>query len=491
MRIVSLPALVSLLAVCAVTLPARAAEEVRRVYQRLCASCHGENLEGGLGSSLVDDTWKHGADDASIARVIRGGLADNGMPAFGETLDDATVRALVIYIREAGAKAAQRGAKVVRPLPGGVTRSEAESFRLELVTDGLEVPWSIAFLPPAASAFASDSGQGGRAGGGLRLLVTERAGRLRVIENGKLRPEPIAGTPRVWAQGQGGLLAVGVHPDYAKAGNGWVYLAFSDPGEDGTAMTAVVRGRITGDGRWTDEQTIFRAPPALYRRGGVHFGCRFVFQDGYLFFSIGERGQGANAQEITRPNGKVHRVFDDGRIPPDNPFADEARYPDAIRSIWSYGNRNPQGLAREPATGLLWETEHGPRGGDELNIIEPGRNYGWPVITYGMNYNGTPMTAITAKEGMEQPVIHWTPSIAVGAITFYEGGQFPAWRGNLLVSSLAAQELRRLVIAEGKVTRQEVLFKGIGRIREVVTGPDGAVYLGLEDPGRIVRLVKP
>ncbi|RRJ97071.1 glucose sorbosone dehydrogenase [Opitutaceae bacterium TAV4] len=463
------------------TVSARAAEDVRKVYAQWCASCHGERLEGGSGSNLLGQTWKHGGDDASLARVIRDGVAGTAMPGFGASFDDAQIRALVIFLREEGARAARRaGGEVTRPVPGGVAKSEVESFRMELVSDGLEVPWSIAFLPVSAN------------GGGIRILVTERAGRLRLIEDGRLRPEPVAGTPRVWARGQGGLLAVGVHPDYAAAGNGWVYLSFSDPGEDGSAMTAVVRGRISEAGRWVDEEVIFRAPPSLYRKGGVHFGSRFVFEDGYLFFSIGERGQGSDAQDLTRPNGKVHRVLDDGRVPPDNPFLDTARFPGAVvRSIWSYGNRNPQGLAREPATGLLWEAEHGPRGGDELNVIRPGANYGWPVITHGMNYNGTPMTALTAKEGMEQPVWHWTPSIAVCAIAFYEGAMFPAWRGNLLVSSLASQDLRRLVIRDGRVTHEEVLFKGIGRVREVTVGPEGAVYLGLEEPGRVVRLVRP
>lgn len=443
------------------------AQEVRQVYAANCASCHGPNLEGGLGGNLVDDTWKHGADDESIARVIREGVAANGMPAFGGTLDAAAVRALVVYIREMGAQAAARGTVFARPTPDAVMTSEVHKYRLEVVADGLEVPWSIAFLPDG------------------RMLVTERAGRLRIVENGRLLPAAVTGTPAVWAQGQGGLMAVAVHPDYAAPGNGWIYLAFSDPGPDGTAMTAIVRGRLR-DGRWVDQQNIFRAPAALYKRGGVHFGCRLVLADGYLFFTHGERGASQDAQDLTRPNGKVHRVHDDGRVPADNPFAKTVG---AFPTLWTYGNRNPQGLTREPASGALWETEHGPRGGDELNLIQPGRNYGWPLITYGMNYNGTPMTAFTAKPGLEQPVVHWTPSIAVGDITFYAGDRFPRWRGNLFVTTLAAEELRRLVITGGRVTHQEVLFKGIGRVRSVAMGPDGCLYLGLEGPGRVVRLV--
>jgi aldose sugar dehydrogenase len=441
------------------------AQDVRQVYQESCATCHGEQLQGGLGGNLVDDLWKHGADDENIARVIREGVAENGMPAFGATLDDPQVRALVVYIREMGAKAELAQRDFNRPTPTTISRSEAHSFRLEVITDQLEVPWSMAFLPDG------------------RMLVTEREGRLRVIENGRLQANPVAGTPEVWARGQGGLLAVAVHPEYAT--NGWIYLAFSDPGPGGSAMTAIVRGRLR-DGKWTDQQEIFRVPAALYKRGGVHFGCRLVFHDGYLFFTHGERGASEDAQDLTRPNGKVHRIHDDGRVPTDNPFVGQSG---VFPTIWSYGNRNPQGLALRPGTDELWETEHGPRGGDELNVIRPGRNYGWPVITYGMNYNGTPITGFTSKEGLEQPVIHWTPSIAVGDMAFYDGTEFPRWQGNLLVTSLAAQELRRLVIEDDRVTHQEIVFKGIGRVRSVTVGPDGFVYLGLEGPGRIVRLV--
>ena len=192
------------------------------------------------------------------------------------------------------------------------------------------------------------------------------------------------------------------------------------------------------------------------------------------------------AQDVTRPNGKIHRVFDDGRIPGDNPFVGQSN---AVASIWSFGHRNPQGLVRNPQTGDLWETEHGPRGGDELNLIQPGRNYGWPVITYGMDYNGAPIEgAVTAKEGLEQPVVHWTPSIAVCSMDFYFGDEFPRWQGNLFVTALAQQELRRIVLAGHRVVSQEVLFKNIGRVRDVCSGPDGFIYVALNGPNKIIRL---
>jgi glucose/arabinose dehydrogenase len=303
-----------------------------------------------------------------------------------------------------------------------------------------------------------------------------------------LEPEPIAGTPKVWAQSQGGLLVVEAHPDYAR--NGWIYLAFSDPGEKaGEAMTAVVRGRIR-DGRWVDEEQIYRAPRELYRSAGVHFGTRLVFAEGYLFFGIGDRGAQDQAQDLKRPNGKIHRVHDDGRVPADNPFV---KTPGALPTIWSYGHRNPQGIVARPGTAgagfQLWETEHGPRGGDELNLVRRGANYGWPLITYGMNYNGTPITSETGRPGLEQPVLHWTPSIAACGLAVYEGNAFSGWRGNLITGSLQQQELRRLVLDGETVREQEVLFRGIGRVRSVHVSPQGEVLVCLEGPGRVVRLV--
>ncbi|MEY4004238.1 MAG: hypothetical protein RLZZ221_334, partial [Verrucomicrobiota bacterium] len=209
-------------------------------------------------------------------------------------------------------------------------------------------------------------------------------------------------------------------------------------------------------------------------------------RQGFLFFTIGERGQGPHAQDITRPNGKVHRIHDDGRVPADNPFV---KNPEACATIWSYGHRNPQGLAFHPATGELYDLEHGPRGGDEVNLVRKGLNYGWPVISYGMNYDGTTLTDLTTKEGMEQPVTYWVPSIAPCGANFYAGDLFPKWRNQLFVASLAAQELRRLEISGGKLVAQEVLFKELGRIRHVVAGPDGAIYVLL--PERVARLAPP
>ena len=447
-----------------------AAPTVETVYQKNCAGCHGADLRGGQTDSLLDDRWKHGkGDDETLFRIIRDGDELNGMPPMKGDLGDPDIRALVVFIREKASRAREAGSTFSKPTENQVVRSREHSFRLKTVVQGLATPWSVAWLPDG------------------RMLVTELPGGLRVVERGTLNPAPVGGTPQVRFKGQGGLMEVALHPGYRT--NGWIYLAYSNAKtnletRDG-GMTVIVRGRLT-DNRWTDAQTIWSAPHWSYRPGGVHFGCRLVFDDaGYLFFPVGERGHMQDAQDLSRPNGKVHRVFDDGRIPPDNPFVGVK---DALPSIWCYGNRNPQGLDRHPVTGELWETEHGPRGGDELNLIRKGLNYGWPIITYGMNYNGTPITALTAKEGLEQPIIHWTPSIAVCGIDFYEGDKFPRWRNNLFVTGLAPEELRRLVITEHRVAEQELIFKGIGRVRDVASGPDGFLYVVLNKPDKVVRL---
>jgi len=446
------------------------ARDVTKLFTELCAVCHGKDMQGGLAPSLVDAVWKYGSDDASITRSIREGNITNGMTPWKDILEDAEIRAMVVFIHEKGAQARRKAAAQPPLKQDEIVKSQAHAFRIKTIADGLATPWSIAFLP------------------GDRLLFTELRGTLRAIEGGRLLPDPVAGTPAVRFDGQGGLLAVAAHPGFAT--NGWLYLAYSDRGSNaagaGVSLTAVARGRIR-DHRWVDQETLFRAPVEFYKPSNIHFGTRLVFDGaGHLFFSIGERGVKEDAQDLSKPNGKVHRIMDDGKVPADNPFLGVAN---AYPTLWSYGNRNAQGLALHPITGDLWETEHGPRGGDELNLIRRGANYGWPVICYGMDYNGSPITGgLTAKDGMEQPVTHWTPSIAVGALAFYSGDRFPRWRNNAFVTALAQQELRRLVIDGQRVVTQEVLFKDLGRVREVAVGPDGFIYVALNQPDRIVRL---
>lgn len=442
-------------------------KDVAKVWTEVCASCHGANMQGAQAPSMLDDTWISGnGDDAALAASIKNGRLDKGMPAFGSMLSDEEVRAMVVYIRETAGKARAAGANYAAPQANVVVQSQKHTFKLETVVEGVTAPWGLDFLPDG------------------RMLIAEKGGALRIADaKGTLAPEPVQGVPAVWSKGQGGLLDVAVHPQYAK--NGWIFLSYSDPGANDSAMTAVIRAKLKGNAL-VETQELFKAPAATYRNGNVHFGSRFVFDGkGHVYFSIGERGQMTDAQDLTRPNGKVHRINEDGSIPKDNPFVDQA---EAIKSIWSYGHRNPQGLALHPTTGVLYDVEHGPRGGDELNVVEKGKNYGWPVITYGMNYNGTPMTDKTAQPGMEQPITYWVPSIAVSSIAFYTGSKFPQWKGSLFLGSLAAQELRRLEIDGTKVT-QEVLFKNVGRLRDVVIGPDGAIYIAFNQPDRIARLV--
>ncbi|TQV80119.1 secretion protein HlyD [Exilibacterium tricleocarpae] len=445
---------------------------VKDIYDANCASCHGADLNGGQGGSLIDGQWRYGSSNAAITKVIRDGIEDGGMPGFGATLSEEQIRALVILMREAKQAAASTTlARRLQP-DKGVFKTQHHNFSLERMGEGTGILWALDFFPDGA------------------MIATQRDGVLWHFKDGKRTP--IKNTPKVWQHGQGGLLDVKLHPDYPD--NQWVYLAYSESGAAGRGMTAVVRGRIKGD-RWVDQEDIFRAPPEFHNRSRVHFGVRLVFKDGYLFFGIGDRGAQDMAQDLTRPYGKIHRLHDDGRIPKDNPFVGKTfDGKPAYASIWTYGNRNPQGLDSHPVTGALWETEHGPRGGDELNLIRKGKNYGWPVITYGMNYSGTPITDKVEKPGMEQPVHFWVPSIAVCGTEFYEGGNFPKWKNHLFAGSLSAQQLHRLEISEqGEVIAEEIVLKDQGRIRDVASGPDGNLYILLNQRspqrGAIYRLV--
>jgi glucose/arabinose dehydrogenase len=441
--------------------------DVTKLYTEYCASCHGTDLSGGSGSSLVDGVWRHGGDDASVAASIRDGHPAEGMPPMEKDFNAPEIRGLVIYLRERADKVKTAQTQFNAPLPGVAVQSEKASFKRDPVMEtGLQEPWGIAFLPDG------------------RMLVTERPGRLRIIENGKLLPEAVRGVPAVYG-GEGGLLDIALHPQYSHPGNDWIYLSYGDKSPGGLGMAAVIRGRLR-NGALVEAEQIFKADNSLYRPGGQRFGSRLLFDGkGHLFFSMGDRAAPGDEQDLSQPNGKLHRLNDDGSVPKDNPFV--AR-PGALPSIWTYGHRNPQGLAFNPVTGDLWASEHGPRGGDELNIIRPGHNYGWPFITYGMNYDGTPITNHLAQIGMDQPVTYWTPSIAASPLTFYTGTRFPQWKNNLVLGSLAAQELLRLEISGDKVTHQEILFKGIGRVRDLVNGPDGDLYVVLNAPDRIERI---
>ena len=344
-----------------------------------------------------------------------------------------------------------------------IHRSTLHDYRVVPVTTGLQNPWGIAFLP------------------GGDILVTEKAGRLRIVREGRLLPDAVPGVPEVLAQGQGGLMDVQPHPDFAT--NRLIYITYSKPYTDlEGARTVLIRGTFQNDAL-TNIDELFSAQAV----GRGHYGSRIAFDgNGYVFITAGDRQAPSRgdlyahpSQDLSNHHGVVVRLHEDGRIPADNPFVGTTG---ALGEIWSYGHRNPQGLAFHPVTGDLWANEHGPQGGDELNVILPGRNYGWPVIGYGVNYgSGTTIHEGTRKEGMESPKHFWVPSIATSGLMIYTGDQFPEWRGNMFVSGLGGEQLARLTIDGQTVLNEETLFQRMGRVRDVRQGPDGYIYLAIDD----------
>jgi len=355
---------------------------------------------------------------------------------------------------------------LVVPATAQTIQSEKHAFRVVTLTRGLQNPWSIAFLPDG------------------RMLVTERAGRLRIVNKDfKLDPKPVVGLPEIVASGQGGLFDVALHPQYAQ--NGWIYWAYNAPGPGGWG-TALARGKLSGH-NMTEVQLLFSMEPKT--RAGQHFGGRIVFDGkGHVYLTLGDRGDKERAQQLNDHAGSVIRLHDDGRVPADNPYV---KNKNAKPEKFTIGNRNMQGAALHPSTGELWTQEHGPQGGDEVNVMRAGRNYGWPIITYGVNYGiGTRIGEGNTKPGMEQPLHYWVPSIAPSGLAFYTGDKFPNWKGNLLVGALKDEMLVRLELDGEKIVREERLMRDvIGRIRDVRVGSDGFVYLLTDErDGVVARL---
>lgn len=341
--------------------------------------------------------------------------------------------------------------------------SQDVDFQVVQVAEGLEHPWGIDWLPDG------------------RMIVTERPGRLTIL--GEESRTDVSGLPEITADGQGGLLDVRLHPDYEQ--NEWIYFTYSAPCEDGNDATALDRARLDGNAL-VERENLYRQDPCS--SPGRHYGSRIIFPgDGTVMFTIGDRGLEDPAQDLAHPAGSVIRINEDGSIPDDNPFLDEAG---AKPEIYSYGHRNIQGMIVHPETGAIWAHEHGPRGGDELNIVREGENYGWPEVSYGMEYRSDEPVGVREAPGIEMPVLEWTPSIAPSGLAYYDGDAFPAWQGNLFVGALAFQQLRRLELDGDDVTDQEVLLdKEVGRIRDVRQGPDGYLYLLIDDQnGGIYRL---
>jgi glucose/arabinose dehydrogenase len=428
-----------------------------------CQSCHGATLAGGRGPSLFAESLLSRHSDDALRQIIKTGIPNSEMPSFAGQLSDNDISQVIAYLRIRGGQLRANPPFVADP-NGQVFHSQKQTFRIEVVASGLQTPWGEAFLPDG------------------HMLVTERTGALRVVDHGKLLSEPVNGTPKVFVRQDGGMLDVAAH-------KGWVYLSYTEvqpgvtpaPGSDTApnlappTMTVLVRGHIR-DNEWVDSHEIFRAPSSLYTSTSDHYGSRFLFDGkGHLFFSLGERHNMVNAQSLATPLGKIHRVNEDGSIPADNPFV---KIPEAVPSIWSLGHRNPEGLAFDPVTGNLWESEHGPAGGDEINVIDKGHNYGWGLASMGLE----PGIFKQSAPNTDQPITSYSPAIAPSGISFNTGNRYPGWKNNLFVAALAGQELLRFEIKGRQIVAQETLFKEFGRVRDVIAGPDGLLYVLVQNP---------
>lgn len=473
------------------------AQSMESLWTNNCAKCHGANGEGGGAGTrtLLTDELRGQDKDRPFFDAIRDGVPNAGMPAFSETLKGPQIWGLVNYLRELQNSAYRKSGGKPKEVKGIFT-SKYHVYRIEKVIEsGLDTPWAVDFLP---------SGE---------MITTERPGMVRVFVRGTdgkpdVLSAAVMGTPEVRNRGQGGLMDVAVHPDYAKAGNGWIYLAFSDGIEDGArnlGMTKIVRGRLkavkatpgSADSyEWVDEQTIFMARKEDYLPSDHHFGSRIVFTPPvggkrHMYFSIGERGYAQLAQDLTKPNGKIYRLYDDGTLPPDNPFI--GGKPGTYESIFSFGHRNPQGLVLG-TDGTIWDTEHAPRGGDELNIVKPGANYGWPLVSFGIDYSGAafkepwPKADDPKQKDIEMPVYRWMPSIGACGLDIGKGGVFSHWTGDLFAGGLSGANVDRIRVKDGKLVEREELLYGKGRVRDVVTGPDGSIYVVLNGPDKVIRL---
>ena len=429
------------------------------VYTQWCSSCHGPD-----GRDFIGREWKLGSTAEDVRRVIAEGHALLGMPAYASTLTAAEIQGVADYVLAQAST--ERGFE-----PEAPQRIEASdlSLRVNVVVDGLETPWGMDFVNDTT------------------LLITEREGRLWALVSGEMIA--IDGLPNdIHVKGQGGLLDV-MHWRDSSSGEEWIYLTYSKdrPGNPDESATALVRAPWTnGTTRIDAWEELFVATP--YEKTHHHYGSRVeIGGDGKLYLTCGERGRrDVHPQTLTTSPGKVHRFNPDGSIPADNPFVGQ---PDAVPSIWSWGHRNPQGMFSHPETGVIWTHEHGPKGGDEINIPEPSKNYGWPRITFGRNYIGTIITKDTAMVGMEQPLYYWLPSIGACGMDVVYGDQWPeSWQNNLLVGSLSFEYLERLQLRDGRVVERERLLDGVGRVRDIARNQHGEIFVAVEGAGTVLHL---
>ena len=437
------------------------------IYKNYCAGCHGSQLQGNTASKLIKTDWQYGRGKGAIVRNIRFGIPQTEMIAWNAVLKDHEINALADFI----VASQEVPPNAPRPVPSKLTTADYVLKVQVLVKEGLSTPWGIEFVDDD------------------RALISERTGGLRWMVRGQLDPQPIKNLPNTYSQHTtGGFMDIAVDPAYEA--NGWIYLAYSqtddDPsGKDARGMTKIVRGKIN-DHEWTSQQTIFEVPDSLKISGGNRWGCRFLFdRQGFLYFTIGDMARAADSQNPAKPTGKTFRIHPDGRVPDDNPNVDGKN---GLQAIYTIGNRNVQGLAQHPATGAIWATEHGPMGGDELNILKKGMNYGWPLVTYGVDYSGEIVSETTEMQGIQSPVLHWTPSIGVCSAEFVTGDMFRKWKNQLLVGALSFEEIRLLRIDGEKVSGQEVILKGVGRVRDLKIAPDGALFVLLNNPDMVLRI---
>jgi glucose/arabinose dehydrogenase len=429
------------------------------VYTQWCSSCHGPD-----GRDFIGREWKLGSTAEDVRRVIAEGHALLGMPAYASTLTASEIQGVADYVLAQAST--ERGFE-----PEAPQRIEASdlSLRVNVVVDGLETPWGMDFVNDTT------------------LLITEREGRLWALVSGEMIA--IDGLPNdIHVKGQGGLLDV-MHWRDSSSGEEWIYLTYSKdrPGNPDESATALVRAPWTnGTTRIDAWEELFVATP--YEKTHHHYGSRVeIGGDGKLYLTCGERGRrDVHPQTLTTSPGKIHRFNPDGSIPADNPFVGQ---PDAVPSIWSWGHRNPQGMFSHPETGVIWTHEHGPKGGDEINIPEPSKNYGWPRITFGRNYIGTIITKDTAMVGMEQPLYYWLPSIGACGMDVVYGDQWPeSWQNNLLVGSLSFEYLERLQLRDGRVVERERLLDGVGRVRDIARNQHGEIFVAVEGAGTVLHL---
>ena len=465
-----------------------------------CGACHGEDLRGAaLGTPLIGVELRHGDTVEEIAKSIADGYPENDMPAWSETMRESDIWNLALYVAEQrqGTTILDKRADIPIKIPEGIVKTEKHSFRIEQVARGLDkMPFSIAPLPDG------------------RILLSERMRGLSIISKDGVKSDPITGTPAVYddsgsffgqIQGNGWMLDVAIHPNYSE--NGWIYIHHTDRCSDcnelsrtskkPVSMNRLIRGRIK-NGAWIDEEVIWEADIDAYTTtSDLAAGGRIAFDNqGYVYMSLGMKDSFdfMGVQDLDLPFGKMIRVHDDGRIPEDNPFVNT---PGALPGIWTYGHRSSQGLEFNPKTGDLWSTEMGPRGGDELNRLVPGGNYGWPVFTNGVNYDGRPVDVAKSlgltltEDEAEFPILDMTPSPALSSFIFYDSPEFSNWSGNILLGTLRATDLLRLEIEDNKVVHKETILTDLARFRDIETGPNGELYILLEHEtdSQIIRLI--